>query len=108
MGVEKSDANPREHFKTKCVGFGLGNAKKEGEQAAAKMALITFGVLKEDQYTKSDLYNPPWDLIAKFDGETPILNKNTDHEEGEEDKEDKEIDDNKSVYSKISEKSIDL
>jgi len=108
MGVEKSDANPREHFKNKCVGFGLGNAKKEGEQAAAKMALITFGVLKEDQYTKADLYNPPWELISKFDGETPILNKNEETNVEDNVEVEVDIDDNKYVYSKISDKSIDL
>ena len=101
MGVEKSDFNPKESYKTRCVGFGLGNSKKEGEQAAAKMALITFGVLKEDQYTKSDLYYPPWDLLAKYDGETPIL-KNKDNDSDAEDKSDSE------VVSIISAKSIDL
>jgi len=99
MGVEKSEFNPKEHFKTKCAGFGFGNSKKEGEQAAAKMALITFGVLKEDQYTKADLYYPPWDLLAKYDGETPVLNKEVSDNEADDET------DNKSVYSK---KSIEL
>ena len=104
MGVEKSEFNPKESFKTKCAGFGTGASKKEGEQAAAKMALITFGVLKEDQYTKADLYYPPWDLLSKYDGETPILNKNNDNDENNEDNND----DDKSVYSKTSVKSINL
>ena len=106
MGVEKSEASQKEHFKSRCVGFGLGNSKKEGEQAAAKMALITFGVLKEDQYTKADLYNPPWELISKYDGETPILNKNEETNVEVEVEVDVDVDDNKSVYSKISDKSI--
>jgi ribonuclease-3 len=104
MGVEKSEFNSKESFKTKCAGFGMGASKKEGEQAAAKMALITFGVLKEDQYTKADLYYPPWDLLAKYDGETPII-KNKDVESEEDDKSDTEV---VSVFSKTSAKSIDL
>jgi len=108
MGVEKSEASQKEHFKSRCVGFGLGNSKKEGEQAAAKMALITFGVLKEDQYTKADLYNPPWELISKYDGETPILNKNEETNVEDNVEVEVDVDDNKSVYSKISDKSIDL
>ena len=75
------------------------------------MALITFGVLKEDQYTKADLYNPPWDLLAKYDGESLILNRNQDETEDKE-SEDKEEniknDDNNSVKSAYSEKSIEL
>ena len=98
MGVEKADSNQKEHFKDRCIGFGTGNSKKEGEQAAAKMALINYGVLKEDQYTKADLYYPPWSLLANYDGETPVLTKNKEEE----------IDDNVSVYSKMSEKSITL
>ena len=111
MGVEKSEAGPKESFKNKCVGFGLGNSKKEGEQAAAKMALITFGVLKEDQYTKADLYNPPWDLLAKYDGESLILNRNQDDSEIKESEDDEQKiknDDKDSVKSTYSEKSIEL
>ena len=94
MGVEKSNANPNSHFKNRCIGFGMGNAKKDGEQAAAKMALINYGELKEDQYTKADIYFPPWSLLEKYDGENPILTKNNEKD-----------DDIKSVYSS---KSIDL
>ena len=113
MGVEKPDSNPKEHFKNRCIGFGTGNAKKEGEQAAAKMALINYGVLKEDQYTKADIYFPPWALLEKYDGENPILTK----ESNSLDKNIKD-DDITSVYSKnvkedditsvYSEKSIEL
>jgi ribonuclease-3 len=114
MGVEQPDSKPDDHFKKKCIGFGLGKSKKEGEQAAAKMALINFGVLKDDQYTKSDLYFPPWDLLSEYDGENPILKEQEDQEKQEkQDKEDKEedekiIDDKSSVYSKMSDKSIDV
>ena len=111
MGVEKPDSNQKEHFKNRCIGFGTGNAKKEGEQAAAKMALINYGVLKEDQYTKADIYFPPWNLLEQYDGENPILTKNNDlNEELDNIKQKPQFknkinDDTNSVYS---EKSIDL
>ncbi len=114
MGVEKPDCDLNSHFKKKCIGFGIGNSKKEGEQAAAKMALINYGVLKEDQYTKADLYFPPWDLLAQYDGENPVLNKNDEDNKTTEknidddnDKEDEQSD-KASVYSKVSAKSIEL
>ena len=116
MGVEKPDCNPKSHFKNRCVGFGIGNAKKEGEQAAAKMALIHYGVLKEDQYTKADIYNPPWDVLETYDGTNPVLMKDSHKEVVEsssefshqESKSKKVNDDNNSVYSNMSAKSIDL
>jgi ribonuclease-3 len=95
MGVEKPDAKQDEPLKTRCIGFGLGASKKEGEQAASKMALILFGLLKDDQYTQSDIYYPPWELIEKYDGVTPILTEKDDS-------------DNESVYSTISKKSIEI
>jgi hypothetical protein len=71
------------------------------------MALINYGVLKEDQYTKADIYYPPWDLIDNNDGETLILNKSDNNEE-EEKEHNKNIKDNDSVYSFISEKSLEI
>tara|TARA_B100001248_G_C27397996_1_gene467191 strand:- start:1145 stop:2266 length:1122 start_codon:yes stop_codon:yes gene_type:complete len=65
MGVEKGSSevldssDPREI----CVGFGEGLSKKEGEQNAAKMALITYGYLKDDQYSNTDLFYPNWEEI---------------------------------------------
>jgi ribonuclease-3 len=53
MGVQN-----HEDTKEKCIGYGIGNTKKEGEQAAAKMALISYGLLNKDQYTNSDIYYP--------------------------------------------------
>jgi ribonuclease-3 len=104
MGVEKPDSSQDDHFKDRCIGFGLGASKKEGEQAAAKMALINYGVLKDDQYTKADLYYPPWSLIDNHDGESLILSKNDDVEETN----DTNNDDNSSVYSAFSKKSLEL
>lgn len=73
MGVEKPNVQPYDKKNNRYIGYGIGNSKKEGEQAAAKMALIVYGILNKDQYVKSDLYYPPWDLIEKYNGETPIL-----------------------------------
>ena len=38
------------------LGYGIGTSKKEGEQKAAKMALILLGYLNKDQYSDNDLY----------------------------------------------------
>jgi hypothetical protein len=112
MGVEKPDSSQDEHFKNRCIGFGLGASKKEGEQAAAKMALINYGVLKEDQYTKADLYYPPWSLIDNHDGESLILSKNDDDINQETNNDDYNTNQNDdetcSVYSNVSKKSLEL
>jgi len=73
MGVEKQNVKPDEPLEMRCTSFGIGTSKKEGEQNAAKMALIINGILKQDQYTQSDIYYPPWDKIASYDGETNII-----------------------------------
>jgi ribonuclease III len=83
MGVIKNDIDNNTNIEDKYVGFGLANSKKAGEQKAAKMALITFGVLKDDQYNFSDLYYPKWNLIKeafKYQEETE---KNPNIEERE-------------------------
>jgi ribonuclease-3 len=74
MGVERHDIELNCPIETSCISFGIGTSKKEGEQNAAKMALIILGVLKQDQYSQSDIYYPPWEKIANFDGETMIIN----------------------------------
>lgn len=73
MGLERHDAKPDEPIETRCISFGIGSSKKEGEQNASKMALAIYGELKQDQYLQSDIYYPPWDKIANFDGETMII-----------------------------------
>ncbi len=79
MGVEKGSSDPLTDInnKDRCVGFGIGLSKKEGEQNAAKMALITYGYLKEDQYSNLDLYYPDWNEIE----ESKNNNKNDDNSE---------------------------
>ena len=37
------------------------------------MSLIINGILKQDQYSMSDIYYPPWDKISSYDGETNII-----------------------------------
>ena len=76
MGVERHDVQPNDPPEKQCVSFGIGSSKKEGEQNAAKMALAIYGVLKQDQYSQSDIYYPPWNKIANFDGETMIIKTN--------------------------------
>ncbi len=66
MGVEKhnlSSSDKKKFIETKnykelCISFGNGMSKKEGEQKAAKMALILYGHLNKDQFTSADIYYP--------------------------------------------------
>lgn len=81
MGVEKHNITQEDTLQTRCIGFGIGNSKKEGEQNAAKMALIIYNILQEDQYDKSDIYYPPWDIILNSPDET-ILTKPIEPDEG--------------------------
>jgi ribonuclease III len=83
MGVLKNDNNNNTNIEDKYVGFGLANSKKAGEQKAAKMALITFGVLKDDQYNFSDLYYPKWNLIKEAFKYQEEKEKNPDLEDKE-------------------------
>jgi len=72
VGVEKHNIDTNTILENKFCGYGIGNSHKEGEQNAAKMALIIYGTLNEDQYIQSDIYYPPWDRINS--GDTNILN----------------------------------
>lgn len=112
MGVERHDVQPNDSLDKRCVSFGIGSSKKEGEQNAAKMALAIYGVLKQDQYSQSDIYYPPWDKIANFDGETMIIksnefeenkqesNKDSEQNQNNDDSSDSEKIINKPVYNK--------
>ena len=90
VAVEKNEQ--LNDFKNKYIGYGIGNSHREGEQYAAKMALIIYGVLKEDQYSESDIYYPPLDKIV--DGHTNILNTQIIYQE--------DHSDNDSTYSEKS------
>lgn len=83
MGVEKQikdeDKDKNLSLKDKCISFGFGNSKKEGEQNAAKMSLIIYGLLKNDQYEQKDIYYPPWNKIKSNNDEEYVIfsdNKN--------------------------------
>jgi ribonuclease-3 len=93
MGVEKYDVKPNDQIEKRCIAFGIGNSKKEGEQNAAKMALAIHGILKVDQYNQTDIYYPPWDKILNN-------NSNILYDEC------KEYDSDSSNNSIISKKSI--
>ena len=70
VGVEKHiSSNINEN---KYIGYGIGYSHKEGEQNAAKMALIIYGSLKEDQYNQSDIFYPSWEQIES--GVNNLLN----------------------------------
>jgi ribonuclease-3 len=63
VGIQKQNALDTDNKRNKYIGYGIGNSHKEGAQQAAKMALIINGVLKEDQYSQSDIFYPDWDKI---------------------------------------------
>ena len=77
MGVEKQNVQPNDPLEQRCISYGVGSSKKEGEQNAAKMSLIIHGILNQDQYSQTDIYNPPWDKILNKTG-TPILDDKKD------------------------------
>jgi ribonuclease-3 len=79
IGVEKQLISVNEPIESKCISYGIGSSKKEGQQNAAKMALIIHGILKDDQYTQSDIFYPAWDKIKNFnpdDNDIDIDNDN--------------------------------
>jgi ribonuclease-3 len=66
MGVENPNLSENlkkkylseKNYKELCISFGKGYSKKDGEQSAAKMALILHGSLNSDQYDMNDIYYP--------------------------------------------------
>lgn len=62
MGVKKGqhkDTNVTEDNVIEIgQGFGMGNKKRDAEQAASKMALILLDCLHDDQYLEEDIYYP--------------------------------------------------
>jgi ribonuclease-3 len=88
MGIENPiDTDEKFNFKN-CIAYGVGKSKKAGEQNAAKMALIIYGLLNKDQYNSEDIYYPSFDKIESFDGVNGIFGfygvKEEDTEESEE------------------------
>ena len=68
MGI-KNPTSFSDNVKEKYIGYGVANTKKIGEQNAAKMALIIYGVLKKDQYSQSDIFTPDWDKMLSQNDE---------------------------------------
>ena len=86
MGVEKGSDSPlgNKSIRDNCIGFGLGSSKKEGQQNAAKMALILYGYLKDDQYENTDIFYPDWDKIDScIEGEENYIYQTSDHKSTE-------------------------
>jgi len=103
MGVQKGSSENLDHLelKDRCIGFGIGCSKKEGEQNAAKMALIIYGSLNKDQYTNSDLYYPNWDEINNEDNSELINNDNFELDDNH------EIDENIFIKNRIYDSDSD-
>jgi len=86
IGIQKHDVTDSIINENRYIGYGVGNSHKEGAQNSAKMALIIYGALKEDQYTPNDIFYPDWNKILDLD-----KNDNNELEN-----------DNQSVYSEKS------
>ena len=83
MGLEHNNSSNTSNTKDKYVSYGVSNIKKLGEQNAAKMALIGYGVLATDQYSQSDIYTPDWNKIMNgknqdYDSESELSDKSVD------------------------------
>jgi ribonuclease-3 len=94
MGVENPNISDtlrkrylsKKNYKELCISYGRGLSKKDGEQAAAKMALILYGSLNSDQYEMSDIYYPDFDynsdkniIINNISKETHSIEKISDN-----------------------------
>jgi len=75
MGVEKQNPKDKDSIEKRCMSFGTGYSKKEGEQNAAKMALIMLNILNKDQYTQNDIYYPPWAKIENDEDNIITVNE---------------------------------
>jgi len=81
MAVQKHDTEDYEDIEVRAFGYGEGNSKRDGEQRAAKMALIKLDMLNEDQYVDSDILKVDLNSLKKSDdsSESNILDNNSDN-----------------------------
>tara|TARA_B110000902_G_scaffold266078_1_gene352449 strand:- start:1127 stop:2335 length:1209 start_codon:yes stop_codon:yes gene_type:complete len=63
IGVLKHNNSKEDSIEDRFVGYGIGNSKKIAEQRSAKMSLIIFELLNDDQYNNNDIYYPDWNGI---------------------------------------------
>jgi len=82
MAVQKHDTEDYEDVKVRAFGYGEGNSKREGEQKAAKMALIKLDMLNEDQYIESDILEVDLEALQRSDdnSQSNILDNNDDED----------------------------
>ena len=81
MAVEKPGVDSNLPIQQRGLGFGTGLSKKEGQQNASKMALILYGVLKEDQFNESDIFYPDWNKINNKTNESVVSSSNNNLDE---------------------------
>ncbi|VVU94807.1 Ribonuclease-III-like [seawater metagenome] len=67
MAVQRHDAEEYEDVQERAFGFGDGSSKRDGEQKAAKMCLIKYGLLNEDQFTQDDIMEIDFEALNKSD-----------------------------------------
>ena len=82
MAVQKHDTEDYEDIEVRAFGYGEGNSKREGEQRAAKMALIKLGMLNEDQYIDSDILEVDLEALQRSDenSQSNILDNNDEED----------------------------
>tara|TARA_B100001248_G_C27369280_1_gene450792 strand:- start:73 stop:1200 length:1128 start_codon:yes stop_codon:yes gene_type:complete len=85
MAVQKHDTEDYEDIEVRAFGYGEGNSKREGEQRAAKMALIKLGMLNEDQYIDSDILEVDLEALQKSDdnSQSNILDNNDEDDKSD-------------------------
>ncbi len=113
MGIQDPQKEDSTDFSQNCIAYGIGKSKKAGEQAAAKMALIIYGLLNKDQYNNSDIYYPPFDKINNFDGVNGVFGfygtKSDEEKENNTDNESNyETEDNSDNLSELTDSDIEL
>jgi ribonuclease-3 len=74
MAVQKHDVEDYVDVQERAFGFGEGNSKRDGEQKAAKMCLIKYGLLNVDQYTQEDILEVDFEALNKDESDDKSTN----------------------------------